>query len=164
MEQAFQMYVGIDLAVVAAHQAWVFDDELRKLGELAFEPSASSIASFVDWLFRLADGRRFAVGLESPHGAVVEALLDRDVPVFHVNPKKVDRFRERESVSGAKDDRRDARVIARALSTDFHCFQAVVPSVPEIVRLRELSRERDAIVEDLKANTNGCASIPERAD
>lgn len=148
------MYVGVDLAVVAAHQAWVFDDQLERLGEHTFEPTASAIAGFVDWLFALADGRQFAVGLESPHGAVVEALLDRSVPVFHINPKKVDRFRERESVSGAKDDRRDARVIARALSTDFPCFQEVVPNAPEIVRLRELSRERDVIVEERKAHAN----------
>jgi transposase len=154
MENAFQVYVGIDLAVVAAHQAWVLDDRLQKIGEKSFDPSAGSIAGFVDWLHELAAGRPIAVGLEAPHGAVVEALLERDVAVFHINPKQVDRFRDRESVSGAKDDRRDARVLARALCTDFDCFREVLAAAPEIVRLRELSRERDDLVSDLGAAAN----------
>ena len=154
MENAFQIYVGIDLAVVAAHQAWVLDDRLKKIGEKAFEPSAGSIQAFVEWLHELAAGRPIAVGLEAPHGAVVEALLERGVAVFHINPKQVDRFRDRETVSGAKDDRRDARVLARALCTDFDCFHEVQAAAPEIVRLRELSRERDDLLSDLGAAAN----------
>ena len=40
-----------------------------------------------------------------------------------INPKQLDRFRDRLSPSGAKDDRRDAKVLAISLRTDPHCFR-----------------------------------------
>ena len=59
-----------------------------------------------------------AVAVEVPHGPVVEALLERGFQVYAVNPKQLDRFRDRFSLAGAKDDRRDALVLADTLRTD----------------------------------------------
>ena len=56
------------------------------------------------------------------------------------NPKQLDRFRDRFSPAGAKDDRRDARVLADALRTDGHAFRRLDQAAPEIVELREWSR------------------------
>ena len=60
-------------------------------------------------------------------------------------PKQLDRFRDRYSPSGAKDDRLDALVLASALRTDPRRLQRVEPTDPQIVELREWSR----IAEDL---------------
>ena len=46
-------------------------------------------------------------------------------------------------MAGAKDDRRDAWVLADALRTDPAAFQAVQHDDPIIVQLRELSRAED---------------------
>jgi hypothetical protein len=43
--------------------------------------------------------------------------------VCSINPKQVDRFRDRFTVAGAKDDSRDCDVMASALRTDMHCFR-----------------------------------------
>jgi hypothetical protein len=59
-----------------------------------------------------------AVGIEVPHGPVVETLLKRGFGVHTINPKELDRFRDRFSMSGAKDDRRDALVLADGLRAD----------------------------------------------
>jgi len=48
------------------------------------------------------------VAIEVPHGPVVDALIDRGFVVYAINPKQLDRLRDRFSVAGAKDDRRDA--------------------------------------------------------
>jgi transposase len=37
----------------------------------------------------------------------VDVLLDRGFCVYSINPKQLDRLRDRFSVAGAKDDRRD---------------------------------------------------------
>jgi hypothetical protein len=37
---------------------------------------------------------------------------------FSINPKQLDRFRDRHTVAGAKDDQRDAFVLADSLRTD----------------------------------------------
>ena len=50
------------------------------------------------------------------------------------------RFRDRLSPAGAKDDRRDARVLATALRTDPHCLRRLEPTDPTVVELREWSR------------------------
>ena len=44
------------------------------------------------------------------------------------------------SPAGAKDDRRDARVLASARRTDPHCLRRLEPTDPAIIELREWSR------------------------
>jgi transposase len=89
-----------------------------------------------------------------PHGPVVEALLERGFQVHAINPKQLDRFRDRLIVAGAKDDRRDARVLADSLRTDRHAFRALAADDPVIVELREWSR----MVDDLRQERNRLAN------
>ncbi|GEO18800.1 IS110 family transposase [Microvirga aerophila] len=77
---------------------------------------------------------------------MVEALLERGFGVHAINPKQLDRFRDRHTVAGAKDDRRDARVLADALRTDPHCFRHLSVVDPRLIELREWSR----MVEELQ--------------
>lgn len=50
----------------------------------------------VDWLSAQAEQPGpVAVAIETPHGPIVEALMDRGVAVFAINPKQLDRFRDR---------------------------------------------------------------------
>lgn len=79
------------------------------------------------------------VALEDRNNVVVDELLARGFSVFTVNPKQLDRFRERETVAGAKDDRRDASVAAHALATDAKLFQLVRQESPHQVQMAGLS-------------------------
>ena len=94
------------------------------------------------WVLSLATGDAGEVGVavETPRGPVVESLMERGFAVHSINPKQLDRFRDRLSPAGAKDDRRDARVLASALRTDPHCLRRLEPTDPAIVELREWSR------------------------
>jgi transposase len=89
-----------------------------------------------------------------PHGALVEAALLRGYAVFAINPKQLDRFRDRFSAAGAKDDRRDARVAAQALRTDRYAFRRLTLGDPRLLRLRELARAEDALRKDLRRCSN----------
>ncbi len=51
-------------------------------------------------------GDTVGVAIEVPHGPVVDTLVDRGFAVHAVNPKQLDRLRDRFSPAGAKDDRR----------------------------------------------------------
>ena len=145
----YQLLVGIDLGQWL-HQACVLDANGEFLGERGFEHSLSALSATTDWLLNLAgkDAERIAVAIEKPHGAVVETLLDSGIAVFSINPKQVDRFRDRHSMSGAKDDRRDAFVLADALRTDGHRFQRLQLPPPEIIGMRELLKTRDQLVKN----------------
>lgn len=75
-----------------------------------------------------------------PHDPVVDTLLDRGFTVYSINPKQLDRLRDRFGVAGAKDDRRDARVCADGLRTDRHLFRRLQVADPRIVELRDWLR------------------------
>jgi hypothetical protein len=82
--------------------------------------------------------RRVAVAIETPRGAIVETLLEQGFQVCAINPKQLARFRDRHTMAGAKDDWRDAFVLADSLRTDPHSFRPVHVSAPELLMLREL--------------------------
>jgi hypothetical protein len=74
--------------------------------------AGKAIVEFAQWLSGLTDDPgQVAIAIEIPRGAVVETLVERGFHVYAINPKQLDRFRDRYSVGGAKDDRRDAFVL-----------------------------------------------------
>jgi transposase len=76
------------------------------------------------------------VAVETRRLVLVEALLDQGFKVFSISPKQSERFRDRFSVAGAKDDRFDARVLASALRTDLDLFRAVEQLEPRGCKAR----------------------------
>src|ERR1700747_25671 len=82
------------------------------------------------------------------HGPVVEAMLERGFCVYGINPKQLDRFRDRFTVAGAKDDGRAARVRADSFRTDRHSFRRLPNDEPVIVKLREWSRMADDLQQE----------------
>jgi transposase len=71
-----------------------------------------------------------------------------------LNPKQLDRFRDRHSVSGAKDDRRDAFVLADAVCTDQPGFRRLYLEEPQLLVLRELSRAEETLLEEFRRSAN----------
>lgn len=137
---AYDLYVGVDWAT-AAQQVCLLSPDGQRLPELSVPHTGAGLAALRSHLLqRVSDPTRIAVAIEVPHGAVVDALLDHGCHVFAINPKQRDRFRDRHTVAGAKDDRRDAFVAADALRTDRRAFRQLHPEDPRLLQLRELSR------------------------
>jgi transposase len=136
-----ELFVGIDWAT-KEHEVCVVDARGEVLATRVVSHGAEGLAELCDWLRALeADHAAAAqVAIEVPHGAVVETLLGREFAVYAINPKQLDRFRDRFTVAGAKDDRRDALVLAQSLRTDKIAFRRVELDHPVIIELREISR------------------------
>jgi transposase len=150
MADDFEFYVGIDLGA-AKHQACVLNRAGRLIGELSFEHSGPGLTEFIRLLDKLTGNisvDRIAIAAETPRGLVVESVLERGFSVFSINPKQLDRFRDRHTVAGAKDDRRDAFVLADSLRTDQPLFRRLARECANIIRLRELSRLEDDLSQD----------------
>lgn len=113
MMEDIAVYVGVDWAS-ATHVACILSPAGDKLSERAFPHTGEGLQDLVDWIRQTAntDAERIAVGIEVPHGPVVESLMEAGFLVHALNPKQLDRFRDRFTVAGAKDDRRDAFVLA----------------------------------------------------
>jgi transposase len=97
---------------------------------------------------RPAIRNRLRSEIEIPRGALVETLVERAFVVYSLNPKQMDRFRDRHTVAGAKDDRRDALVIADSLRTDMKLFHRVRIDEPLVIRIRELSRTEEDVQQE----------------
>ena len=134
-------FAGVDWAS-ATHHVCVVSADGAKREERTFRHGGAGLAEMAEWIAARGGyaAGEIAVAIEVPHGPVVESLMDRGFPVYSINPKQLDRFRDRFSPAGAKDDSLDARVLADALRTDGHCFRRVDPVDPVVVELREWSR------------------------
>ena len=143
-ESRTTFFAGVDWGS-QSHQVCVIASDGAVLGQKAFPHSGEGLAQLLAWILGCADceARQVAVAIEIPHGPVVDSLLDGGFQVFSINPKQLDRFRDRFSPAGAKDDRRDARVLADAVRTDPDCMRALRVLDAEVVELRELSRMAD---------------------
>ena len=111
--------VGVDWAS-ESHQVCLLDASGQSVAERSVRHGGAGLTEVCDWLAAKtgASPASIAVAIEVPHGPVVEALLERGFQVYAFNPKQLDRFRDRFSLAGAKDDRRDALVLADTLRTD----------------------------------------------
>ena len=103
------------------------DREGNKIAERPVTHSGAGLQQFLVWLGEVVPvpPEQVAVALEMPAGAIIETLVEHNYRAFSLNPKQLDRFRDRHTVAGAKDDSRDAFVLADSLRTDQHCFHPV---------------------------------------
>ena len=154
-EEELDWYVGFDWAS-EKHRVCLVDRTGRVVGERDVGHDGAGLTELCEWLIdkTRAEPGRIAIAIEMPHGPVVEMLLERGFAVHAINPKQLDRFRDRFTVAGAKDDSRDARVLGDSLRTDRRAFRRLAIDDPVVIELREWSRMAD----DLQQERNRLAN------
>ena len=101
----FAWFAGIDWGS-ERHHACLVDSEGTIIAERECSHSGTGLAELADWLIRMTGAASEVVAaIEVPHGPVVDTLLDRGFAVYSINPKVLDRLRDRFSVAGAKEGR-----------------------------------------------------------
>jgi len=139
-QEAFAWFAGVDWGS-ERHHACIVDAQGIIAGEREFPHSGAGLAELGDWLLLIAgEASAVAVAIEVPHGPVVDSLIDRGFALYAINPKQLDRLRDRFSVAGAKDDRRDAYVLADGVRTDRRLFRRLQVADPRLIELRAWSR------------------------
>jgi transposase len=147
MSDNFSWFVGIDWGTDEHHLCLV-DATGQVRGTRAVAHTAVGVHEALQWVRERtgATPETIAVGIETPRGVLVDTVIEQGFALFAVNPKQLDRFRDRFTAGGAKDDRRDAHAVADGLRTDRRAFRQVRPDDPQIIHLREVCR----IVEELQ--------------
>ncbi len=142
-------FAGVDWAS-EAHHVCVVGGDGSKRAERIFRHGGAGLAKMAEWIAARSGGSApdIPVAIEVPHGPVVESLMDHGFAVYAINPKQLDRFRDRFSPAGAKDDSLDARVLADALRTDLHHFRRIDPVDPTVIELRAWSRIAEEFARD----------------
>lgn len=134
-------YLGVDWAD-QTHAVWIVNEQGVKVASHTVPHTAAGLS---EWGRELdewrAQGIELWAAIERPEGRVVDFLLDHGVVVYAVNPKALDRARDRFRQSAAKSDPFDARVLADFLRTDHRHLQALQPSSEAAQELKYLAED-----------------------
>lgn len=139
-------YLGVDWAD-EFHQVWVSDPQGKKVVEMRVEQHPAGMSEFGRWLReRRAEGIELWAGIEKPHGFIVDFLLDHGVVIYPINPKALDRARDRFRMSQSKSDSFDAYVLAEFVRTDHAHLRALQPNSEQAQELKMLTRDHHRLV------------------
>lgn len=154
------LFVGID-AADTSHEICAMNAEGTRLFAGNVPQTVAGIEELMERLLALANGEPGAIGvaIEVNHGPVVEAFVLHGFCVFALNPKQLDRFRDRFSPAGSKNDALDALVLADSLRTDGHLFRQVDFPDDAVLELRGLVDIRSMLTEQLRAHANQLRSV-----
>ena len=133
------------------HDVVVVDQAGTVVCELRFEHTAEGWQTLRETLRPFAP---LAIAVETRNGLAVEQLLAADYTVYPVSPLSAQRYRERKSPTGVKDDRRDAWSLADALRLDGHGWKALGQEDPVLAELRLLTRDEVVLIEQRTALIN----------
>ena len=108
------IFVGHDWS--EAHHDVVVMDEGGGLGSARLSEGVAGVAGLHTLVSRWVDDpAEVVVGTETDRGLFVAAMVAVGYAVFAINPKAVDRYRDRHRLSGSKSDGAEAlKVLTRA--------------------------------------------------
>jgi transposase len=139
-------YIGVDWGD-RRHQVCVCDEDGEKVKEIKVAETAQDLSEIGRWLDeKRAEGFELWAAIEKPAGRIVDFLLDHGVAVYPVNPKAVDRIRDRYRMSDSKSDAFDAYVLAEFVRTDQARLKVLRPSSDKAQELKLLCRDHRRVV------------------
>jgi Transposase/Transposase IS116/IS110/IS902 family len=114
------LLVGIDWAE-RHHDVCVMATDGRVLARERIADGVAGVARLHELIASWAEEpAEVVVGIETDRGLLVGALVAAGYQVIAVNPLAASRYRERHTISGAKSDRGDSRMLADLVRTDRH--------------------------------------------
>ena len=155
-----EIFCGVDWA--ERHHDVALVDETGRL--LARRRVADDVAGFTELTGMLAEhaGGVFApvdVAIETDRGLLVAALRAGGHRIYPINPKAVDRYRDRHGVSGAKSDPGDALVLAHLLRTDRERHRPLPATSEAAGAIGVLARAHQDMVWARQQDTNRLRSL-----
>jgi transposase len=143
-----QVYVGIDWAD-DHHDIHVTDDTATALDNFRIPHSREGMEKLAKRVDRCSPDREAVlVAIESHQGLLIYALLEAGYSVYPINPKAMERYRDRYRMSSSKSDTQDAMVLANILCTDRHLYKPLPQEKAADARLRQLTRTHKTLVQE----------------
>jgi transposase len=139
-------YLGVDWAD-RVHQLYGGDENGIKVMEMKVQENPEGLAELGCWLNQSrAEEVELWAAIEKPHGRIVDFLLDHGVVVYPINPKVLDRARDRFRMSQSKSDPFDAWVLSDFLRTDHDHLRPLRPNSEQAQELKLLTRDQQRMV------------------
>ena len=148
------IFVGDDWAE-AHHDVYVCDEAGAKLASKRLPEGVEGMAKLHDLVASHVDGPgEVVVGIETDRGLWVNALVEAGYVVYAINPKAASRYRDRHSLSGAKSDPGDAKMLAELVRTDRHNHRQVAGDTALAEGIKILARAHQSLVWERNRTTN----------
>src|SRR5271157_5835769 len=143
----FAATIGLDWADTH-HDLWLQPADGSKPEHIILDQQPEALHQWIAQLRARFNNQPIAFAIETSRGPVLSALLGYDfITVFPINPKALSSYRDSFRVSGAKDDRSDARLLEQYLR---HYRDQLKPLCPDTVLTRQLAglvEKRRALVD-----------------
>jgi len=140
------VFVGIDWAE-QHHDVCVMSVDGQPLGRARVAEGVDGVARLHALVADHADDpAEVVVGIETDRGLLVTSLVATGYQVYAVNPRAVDRYRDRHAVSGAKSDGGDAKVLADLVRTDRHNHRQVAGDSVLVEAVKVTARAHQSLV------------------
>lgn len=151
------IYVGIDWSS-QYNDICILGQKEEKVKEFRIEINDAGFQYLLEQLRHLSrDKSKIVIGIETDKNILADYLLAHGYTVYSLNPLKVNRFKERYSVSAKKDDKFDAASIALFLLKDKQNFNPIISPSPECEKLRlhcetldQLTRDRTRLINRIR--------------
>ena len=148
------IFVGDDWAE-AHHDVHVMNEAGERLTSRRLPEGLDGIGGFHELVAgHVDDPGEVVVGIETDRGLWVQALVAAGYQVYAINPVAVSRYRDRHTVSGAKSDAGDAKVLADLVRTDRHNHRPVAGDSDLAAGVKVLARGHQNLIWVRTRHTN----------
>lgn len=148
------IYVGDDWAE-AHHDVYVCDEAGAKLLARRLPEGIEGVTLLHQLLAEHADDPgEVIVGIETDRGLWVQSLVEAGYAVYAINPRAASRYRDRHTISGAKSDPGDAKLLAELVRTDRHNHRQVAGDSDLAEGVKVLARAHQNLIWDRARATN----------
>jgi len=142
------VYVGIDWAD-DHHDVHITNDTTKILAKFQISHDCDGFTNLHNKIKDLdKDPASVLVAIETSKGLLVNDLLRTGYTVYAINPKAVNRFKDRHVLSKAKSDLIDAEALANILRTDRHMFRPLKPLPEDYCLLDRLCTDLRKMVDE----------------
>ena len=137
-------FIGIDNSSID-HKVHIIDGNCNKLKSFII---TNDLAGFEELDNHLKHYKETYIGLELPHGPVIDFLRAKKYMIYSLNPLKIKRFKESYIVSGNKNDSIDAEAIAHYLLRNKSSLRTLTFSSSEIEKLKLFSLAHNRLTKE----------------
>jgi transposase len=148
------IFVGDDWAE-AHHDIYICDEAGTRLAARRFPEGVEGIGGLHELIATHAENpAEVSIGIETDRGLWVQSLIEAGHQVYAINPRAASRYRDRHSLSGAKSDPGDAKMLAELVRTDRHNHRVVAGDSDLAEGLKVLARAHQNLIWERTRHSN----------
>ena len=154
-----EILCGIDWAS-DHHDVALIDPEGNKLGRRRISDTAAGLGELAGMFAAHGGGPgTVKIAIETERGLLVASLRAAGYEIYAINPKAVDRYRDRHHLARGKSDAADAMVLAHILRTDAHLHRPLPADSPQAQAIEVLARAHQDMIWSRQHEVNRLRSL-----